>query len=157
MPRITECLAARQEVAPDPGKPCSFGCTGLCLGPRCPELVANIDNSSRTVDPDTSPGGDNESVNETEDVNTKTLDPNEQFEEDYSATDDATASVDYDSYDDYQESGDVGGVTDEDSVDDETEYVDYTGSDYDDYEDYDSFAEVETPVDLPLGFTLFLS
>ena len=45
MPRITECLAARQEVAPEPeesGKPCSLGCTGLCLGPRCPGQI--LDN-----------------------------------------------------------------------------------------------------------------
>merc|ERR1719410_3115115 len=49
MPRITECLAARQEVAPEPeesGKPCSFGCTGLCLGPRCPELVSSLNNQT---------------------------------------------------------------------------------------------------------------
>ena len=47
MPRITECLAARQEVAPEPeesGKPCSLGCTGLCLGPRCPGQILDIRN-----------------------------------------------------------------------------------------------------------------
>ena len=38
MPRITECLAAKQEVAPTTGtkKPCTFGCAGVCVGPLCP-------------------------------------------------------------------------------------------------------------------------
>jgi hypothetical protein len=39
MPRITECLAARQEVIPEaepPRKPpCSGTCLGACIGPRC--------------------------------------------------------------------------------------------------------------------------
>jgi len=51
MPRITECLAQRQEVAPEAveevssggKKPCSSGhCTGLCIGPRCPELLGSL-------------------------------------------------------------------------------------------------------------------
>ena len=57
MPRITECIAARQEVAPPPppppatetpGKPCSFGCTGVCVGPRCPgENIASSLSSTQ--------------------------------------------------------------------------------------------------------------
>jgi len=47
MPRINECLAAKQEVAPAAGKPpCKFGCTGVCLGPRCPELLNGIAGNS---------------------------------------------------------------------------------------------------------------
>merc|ERR1711962_1558997 len=49
MPRINECLAARQEVAPPPTvgtrKPCPFGCTGICVGPRCPEILTGIEKA----------------------------------------------------------------------------------------------------------------
>jgi len=51
MPRINECLAAKQEVAPAPTspgtrKPCPFGCTGICVGPRCPELVSGLESDA---------------------------------------------------------------------------------------------------------------
>ena len=49
MPRVNECLAAKQiepttpqpavaaPAAPPtpPGKPCTFGCTSFCVGPQC--------------------------------------------------------------------------------------------------------------------------
>ena len=159
MPRITECLAARQEVAPESqessGKPCSFGCTGLCLGPRCPELVGNISNIATTEATDNNnnavvnDGNTNTPVDNENSVNVKSADPNEQGNEDYSEDD--SFNTDYSSYDentyDDNEASDDGDF----DYNSDTEYVDDAGSDY----DYDSFAEVETPVDLPLGNVLF--
>jgi len=59
MPRINECLAAKQEVAPSPPptvgtrKPCKFGCTGICVGPRCPELLSGLESEAVVTQIDT--------------------------------------------------------------------------------------------------------
>ena len=47
MPRVNECLAAKQiesttpkpappaDASTPPGKPCTFGCASFCVGPQC--------------------------------------------------------------------------------------------------------------------------
>ena len=43
MPRVNECLAAKQvePTTPTPGKssPCRFGCASFCVGPQCAGFV----------------------------------------------------------------------------------------------------------------------
>jgi len=61
MPRVNECLAAKQiepttprtttpstsrSLIPAPGKPCANGCASFCVGPKCAEFAATVLNAA---------------------------------------------------------------------------------------------------------------
>ena len=160
MPRITECLAARQEVAPEEesvsGKPCSFGCSAVCVGPKCPgqkaleffflnfipllELLSGLNGlkSSPSLDVDGNEGS----------LEPRISDPNEQGNADY--VDDSEYDVVTDDYNYDTEEADSEGST-SDYSDTYDEGVEEVADDYDfDYATEDNI-EVDVPLDLPLG------
>ena len=170
MPRITECLAQRQEVAPeesDSGKPCSFGCTGVCVGPKCPgqktvlsfsllitpllELLAGLNGGlEASGDVDGNEGSiDARQSEPNEQGDADTVDTEYDSESEYDVVTDDYSTDDY-STDDYSSDD----YATEETIEGSADYYDTVEETTDNY-DFDYAAEdnieVDIPLDLPLG------
>jgi len=164
MPRITECLAARQEVAPEEeqetnsGKPCSFGCSGVCVGPKCPELLSGI-NGVKSPIVDGSEGsldGSEGSVDSIDgSLEPRIGDTNEQGNTDSDDSEYGDESDYYDdATDDYDYNYDTEDAVDEGSGSDYSDTYEAAEEDAGDDYDFDYAAEDNIEVDVPLDLPL---